>query len=87
MQEGCTGQAGKHRLQLQGRAGQARAQGPLAKSTSTRPQTYVLTCGGLVAGEGDVELAVVRQVEGAADGLGELAVAIGARLHLQVAVE
>lgn len=42
------------------------------------------TCRGFVAGEGDVELAVVWQAEGAADGLGKLPVAIRPGLHLQM---
>lgn len=47
----------------------------------------VLTSRGFVAGEGDVQLAVVGQAKGAADGLRELAVALGAGLDLRAAAQ
>ena len=42
-----------------------------------------MACGGLITGEGDIELAVLWQAEGSPDGLCELPITVWTWLHLK----
>lgn len=63
---------------LAARSTQTRQAAPAARGKRYGAQPRTLTGAGLVAREGDVELAVLWQVEGLADGERELAVAVRA---------